>query len=209
MSGRTERAPRSCACNHVDVMSQDTKSVDEVSYLPPTTMLSHRPSFNLFKSIRVARAAATRYSSTRYYSSTMHDNDPEILELEKQRNLSNIQHRTSTPHAYSPGWNEHLASVSEAVIKADRSTGSTSDLQRQTVDYLHSRHSPEDRLDTTEASYSHDEVTGPLSGAIGSESDENIVVTRTFVHEKTTEEWKRKPGQTPSEKNVKADQEDV
>lgn len=66
--------------------------------------------------------------------STMHDNDPEvgvlccvrcadqlmkkqILELEKNRNLRGIQHKTSTPHAHAPGWNEHLASASEASIK--------------------------------------------------------------------------------------------
>ena len=48
----------------------------------------------------------------------MHDNDPEILELEKKRNLSKQQHKTSTPHAHAPGWNEYLASASEASIKA-------------------------------------------------------------------------------------------
>jgi hypothetical protein len=48
----------------------------------------------------------------------MHDNDPEILELEKRRNLAKIQHKTSTPHAHAPGWNEHLASASEASVKA-------------------------------------------------------------------------------------------
>jgi hypothetical protein len=90
-------------------------------------------------------------------------------------------------------------------LKADRSTGSTNDLQRQTVEYLHLRHSPEDRIDTTEASYSHDEVTGPLSGAVGSESEDEAVSMKTFVHEETKEQWKRKAERTPSEENVKAD----
>lgn len=64
----------------------------------------------------------------------MHDNDPKVgvfvlcsmcrpvdekqmLELEKNRNLRGIQHKTSTPHAHAPGWNEYLASASEASIK--------------------------------------------------------------------------------------------
>lgn len=37
--------------------------------------------------------------------------------MEKQRNLSNKQHRTSTPLSNAPGWNEHLASASEASVK--------------------------------------------------------------------------------------------
>lgn len=63
----------------------------------------------------------------------MHDNDPEvcillscpgckltkdqILELEKNRNLRGVQHKTSTPHSHAPGWNETLASASEASVK--------------------------------------------------------------------------------------------
>lgn len=39
--------------------------------------------------------------------------------MEKQRNLSNKQHRTSTPLPNAPGWNEHLASASEASVKVD------------------------------------------------------------------------------------------
>lgn len=47
----------------------------------------------------------------------MHDNDPHILELEKQRNLANKQHATSTPMSEAKGWNEHLATASEAYVK--------------------------------------------------------------------------------------------
>ena len=47
----------------------------------------------------------------------MHDNDPVTLEAEKQRNLANKQHATSTPISEAPGWNEHLASSSEAHVK--------------------------------------------------------------------------------------------
>jgi hypothetical protein len=49
--------------------------------------------------------------------STMSDNDPLVLETEKRRNLQNVQHKTSTPHEHAPGWNEDLATVSEAVLK--------------------------------------------------------------------------------------------
>jgi hypothetical protein len=41
----------------------------------------------------------------------------QVLEAEKQKNLSGTQHKTSTPHDHAPGWNEHLASSSEASIK--------------------------------------------------------------------------------------------
>jgi hypothetical protein len=100
----------------------------------------------------------------------MHDNDPEILELEKNRNLKGKQHKTSTPHAHAPGWNEHLASASEAFIKADQSSGSASELQSRTVEYLRTRHANgEDGTCSTTAFYSRDEVSGPLSDAKGKE----------------------------------------
>lgn len=47
----------------------------------------------------------------------MHDNDPDLLEVEKKRNLENKQHATSTPISEAPGWNEYLATSSEAHIK--------------------------------------------------------------------------------------------
>lgn len=50
--------------------------------------------------------------------STIHGNDPELLEQEKQRNLNKEQHHTSTPHEHAPGWNEYLATTSEAYTKA-------------------------------------------------------------------------------------------
>lgn len=41
----------------------------------------------------------------------------QTLDTEKQRNLSNKQYRTSTPLSSAPGWNETLASASEASVK--------------------------------------------------------------------------------------------
>jgi len=141
-----------------------------------------------------ARALAPSTSRYTRFSSTMHDNDPETLETEKGRNLSGTQHKTSTPHKHAPGWNEHLASASEASVKADKDTGSESpsDMQKTTIDYIQSRHSPD------EAHYLRDEVNGPLSGAKGdgTESHPQVLVRKT-VHEEKTEVWQndKKHGQ--------------
>ncbi|TBU21479.1 hypothetical protein BD311DRAFT_706953 [Dichomitus squalens] len=133
----------------------------------------------------VARTTASRTSLR--YTSTMHDNDPEVLEREKQRNLSKQQHKTSTPIPNAPGWNEHLASASEASIKADRHSSSPHELQDQTVAYIKSRHHGEPQAQdavpnepgvstqtmksngagSTEAPYPRDEVDGPLKKAHG------------------------------------------
>ncbi|OJA17105.1 hypothetical protein AZE42_02610 [Rhizopogon vesiculosus] len=157
-------------------------------------------------------------------TSTMHDNDPEILEREKRRNLAGNQHKTSTPHDDAPGWNEDLASTSEAHVKADRSSASINDLQRKTINYINARHQPEEVMDHREAAYLRDEVSGPLGtarvgefeGIVGA-SDLGIdhegtdidsdgrVIKRHVVREETTTEVVREPNPTASEANVKAD----
>jgi hypothetical protein len=71
------------------------------------------------------RAARPLCGDVRRYGVGSHvsDNDPEVLEAEKRRNLSQ-QHEGSplppgaVPNA--PGWNPKLASDSEAVVKAER-----------------------------------------------------------------------------------------
>ncbi|KAF7374831.1 hypothetical protein MSAN_00369100 [Mycena sanguinolenta] len=136
-------------------------------------------------------AAPTRFTRL---SSTMHDNDPIILETEKLRNLAGTQYKTSTPHKHAPGWNEHLASASEASVKADKDTDSPSDLQKTTVEYIQSRHSPD------EATYARDQVDGPLSGA---QSDE--VLVRKTIHEERTEIFPDGSKRTASEDVVKAE----
>jgi len=122
----------------------------------------------------------------------VHDNDPDTLELEKKRNLSNTQHKTSTPHPQAPGWNECLATTSEASVKADRleSTSNLHDLQRQTVEYVQSRRDPDDRLTSTTATYTHDEVQGPLAGQ---------KITRDTLKEEKTE-VQEPCGQSPGRK---------
>lgn len=137
--------------------------------------------------------------SGRRQSSTMHDNDPEVLDLEKKRNLSGTQHKTSTPHTNAPGWNEHLATASEASVKADRSDSSPEDMQRTTVEYIHSRHAPDERTEPTSAFYSHDTVDGPL----GAGADK--ILSKRIVHEEVTEVLKKDARPTDSEANVKAD----
>ena len=47
----------------------------------------------------------------------INNGDPDTIELEKRRNLAKEQGKTSTPHDFAPGWNEHLASESEAYVK--------------------------------------------------------------------------------------------
>ncbi|KAH8114345.1 hypothetical protein DFH11DRAFT_1593894 [Phellopilus nigrolimitatus] len=138
------------------------------------------PSFLVRSAGRVSRAAteagllnlnvpATRFAST----SSMHNNDPEVLEREKQKNLSGEQDKTSAPHEHAPGWNEHLASSSEASVKADRNgKQNPEELQQESTERANEAHHAEDKkyqkLGTTgvnEAEYKKDEVGGPLKGA--------------------------------------------
>ncbi|CAL1716589.1 unnamed protein product [Somion occarium] len=142
------------------------------------------------------------------YSSTMHDNDPEVLELEKQRNLRNEQHKTSSPIRNAPGWNQYLATASEAAVKADRDDLNPSELQERTVQYVKQRHSvespnsnpervppthkktyeTEERIDAAEATYERDEVGGPLKDSGTKETD------TTETYEETVKTDKRESG---------------
>ncbi|KAJ7227256.1 hypothetical protein GGX14DRAFT_418832 [Mycena pura] len=158
-------------------------------------MYTRIPAFNRVAAVARARASTpTRYAR---YSSTMHDNDPETLDLEKARNLAGTQHKTSTPHKqHAPGWNEHLASASEASVKADKTTGSPDELQKTTIEYIQSRHSPD------EASYLRDEVNGPLSSA---QSDDRESHPQVLVKKTVTEEVWKTDKNTASEDIVKAE----
>jgi len=125
--------------------------------------------------------------SQRFYASGsgIHDNDPETLENEKQKNLKGEQHHTSAPHKHAPGWNEYLASTSEAFVKADQSPGplDTQKLQNETVDYVNKRHPVQDAVNAAAEKVGHvveevkeashevkDTIMGPLAGASGKES---------------------------------------
>ena len=121
----------------------------------------------------------------------MHDNDPEVLELEKKRNLTKIQHRTSTPHEEAAtGWNEHIATTSEAFVKVRRPEGkkknfdttyafrtqadrvtlsSTQEMQQKTIKYVHSRHSAVSEDESTVSGHEAEKVPGPLGSAPANE----------------------------------------
>lgn len=108
----------------------------------------------------------------------------QVLEAEKHRNLAhNIHDKTHSPHDYAPGWNEVLASVSEAAVKvwaialtsqspshminfqADKSDVNVGELQSVTVEKLTTQRTEIDGEESTTAHYVRDTVTGPLSGA--------------------------------------------
>ncbi|KAI0250220.1 hypothetical protein BJV78DRAFT_1220535 [Lactifluus subvellereus] len=96
---------------------------------------------------------------------TMHDNDPEVLEREKRRNLARQPYQTSSPLDHSPGWNERLASTSEAYVKADQDASPVHDLASRTVAHLKVRDAPEEISGF--ATNDRDEVSGPLRSAPG------------------------------------------
>jgi len=129
-------------------------------------------------------ASSNRLNSFRYLSS-VHENDPELLEREKQRNLSGTQHHTSTPHDHAPGWNEHLASASEANVMADKSTNSLEEMTEKTVKYVQSRHHADDTIASRQSAQNRDSVEGPLGTAKGEEHEgyveETTTVKKTFV----------------------------
>ncbi|KAF8591075.1 hypothetical protein K439DRAFT_1380993, partial [Ramaria rubella] len=137
--------------------------------------------------------------------SAVHDGNPEILEVEKRRNLEKKQHLTSTTHEeHAPGWNEYLASASEAHIKADRHGQDgppTIELTERTIKHVKDRHNGEERIHSSreEASYERDEVLGPLKNS-----------SAGTVEELTHEDKKRNKHETTlSEEAVKADRGEV
>lgn len=78
-----------------------------------STMLSLAARTTLRAARPCAAPAAVRFVGG--HGSTMHDNDPELLEREKAKNLAGHEHETGIHNA--PGWNDRLASSSEAAIK--------------------------------------------------------------------------------------------
>jgi len=105
----------------------------------------------------------SRLASRAYSTSTMHDNDPEVLEREKRRNLTRQPYQTSSPLDHSPGWNEHLASSSEANVKADQDSSPVHNLAARTVAHLKARDLSEENIGSDD----RDEVSGPLRSAPG------------------------------------------
>eukprot|EP00887_Chlorella_sp_A99_P005630 scaffold1.g5630.t1 len=93
------------------------------------------------------------------FGSHTSDNEPEVMEMEKQRALKG----QSVPHVRQvPGWSERLASDSEAVVKAERECPDCppSQMQEETIHILEEE-ARMDGMDTTGG------VTEPKSGALG------------------------------------------
>ncbi|CAE6466741.1 unnamed protein product [Rhizoctonia solani] len=166
-----------------------------------------RPSVNAARRVAVP---APRYTSQQ-------TNDPEILEREKHRNLRGEQH---SPHTHAPGWNELLASDSEAHIKADKATGNPEEMAKSTLEYVRKQH-PDTWSETirehTNAPYVRDAVEGPLGAlARGAKKAANAFAEAAAAdHEDLqgslsdkgarAEQARRAAMSTPSEEAVRAD----
>lgn len=99
----------------------------------------------------------------------------------------------------------HFTVADPIFSKADQyATGSVDEMQRNTVEYVHTRHSPDERLGGREATYQRDEVSGPLSGTYTEEVPVNQgkVLKKKTVHEETTEVLEETGSPTASEANV-------
>lgn len=140
----------------------------------------------------------------------------QVLESEKRKNLTSTQSKTSTPHPkHAPGWNESLASASEAHVKvgfstsflpkflvsahlpqADKSDSDPQTMAAETVEYVQRRHHPEERTSSHSAPYERDSVGGPLSGA-------GVQEKKTTIKEETTE-FRTLPTATESEETVRS-----
>ncbi|KAJ9101543.1 hypothetical protein QFC20_005236 [Naganishia adeliensis] len=95
-------------------------------------------STNIFRSAFKAPVRAFSVSATRAMPvrSQVSGADGKALEDEKQKNLSGTQKSTHPEDA--PGWNELLASESEAVIKAERAQDEPFEkLQKETIKHVH------------------------------------------------------------------------
>ncbi|ORX39786.1 hypothetical protein BD324DRAFT_614981 [Kockovaella imperatae] len=84
-----------------------------------------------------------QFASSSFVAASRHGNDPEVLGREKARNLKGTQDSSTPFKEGAPGWNEHLASDSEAAVKADHHTKHekpTKELQDATVAQTHAHH---------------------------------------------------------------------
>ncbi|KAJ9120399.1 hypothetical protein QFC24_005356 [Naganishia onofrii] len=84
---------------------------------------------------RFISLSAVRSMPTR---SQMHESDPQKLGDEKDKHLAGKDQDRQTHPEDAPGWNETLASESEAVIKAETTQDGppSKELQAKTVEHL-------------------------------------------------------------------------
>lgn len=95
--------------------------------------------------------------------------------------------------------------------QADKSTAPLKDLQAETVKYVKARHHDVETSENTTALYTHDVVSGPLSGAKGKEEVHIHEGTEIFVnsgkreiHDSIEAELTRKSRPTESEEDVRS-----
>ncbi|ORY33726.1 hypothetical protein BCR39DRAFT_518886 [Naematelia encephala] len=98
---------------------------------------------SMFRLRPVLRQVTVRPVVSRAGMSSVHGNDPDKIAKEKARNLSGTQDSSAPHKEHAPGWNEHLASDSEAAIKADQAAPDGKpgkELQDTTVAHTHKHH---------------------------------------------------------------------
>jgi hypothetical protein len=126
----------------------------------------------------------------------------QVLEEEKQKNLTGKQHKGSAPHNNAPGWNEYLASTSEAYTKADKSDGETTEaLTKKTIERIKHRHNPDDVMEGMESSDVKDEVEGPLK-KFGKAAGEVVDKMANAVSGKETRAGEGRPRHWDSERST-------
>lgn len=90
--------------------------------------------------------------------SHMSDDDPVIISKEKESLMRGVD---KSPYPQdAPGWNEELASVSEAIVKAERAhTDSNLDeLQQESIHYLKSRERTDEQSEISQMAIESDLV---------------------------------------------------
>ncbi|KAG5352879.1 hypothetical protein C0989_012269 [Termitomyces sp. Mn162] len=136
-----------------------------------TSLVNSRLAFRRMSDIARSSSAAIRWVINEVNEAV------QTIEAETLRKLLKQQYKTSTPIKNAPGWNEALASESEASADKSDSPASTLELQEQTVEYITSRYNPDDRKEPTTAGYSREEVNGPLRQAAGNEDSQEAYQT--------------------------------
>lgn len=103
---------------------------------------SVRPGSNPISPAYGSRSIQTMSGKVFGFGSHKSDNDPDKLETEKRKNLKGDptkgKEQANHPMPGAAGWNEELASDSEASVKADKhAPDSVEELQKLSVKHLH------------------------------------------------------------------------
>ncbi|CAG8557387.1 277_t:CDS:2 [Ambispora gerdemannii] len=137
---------------------------------------------NLYKKSVVTIVQRKNFSMSRWYAaplgSHVSNNDPKILEEEEEKlSKGKVKSKIIT----APGWNEVLASESEAIVKAERGGNdiSVKELQHHTIKILHDEKDYSDNLDFEET------ITKERNNASPTATRDSISYMRTTVEKGT------------------------